>query len=358
MNIKRHHRLNQWPSWFIGRALAAAALTLAFLLTPGMAQSPCIFTPMAPPGNVYPLIDWQLLDCGALPQIYAYLMSDGDAVGITVADAGLPPNKMRITLRSGNITFRKEIAAWNEITGQSTTLFTENKNHGPTSMTITKTNCDNGPDGADTIVFRKSKNLLGGVFDVYHLDPTNFWRLYGGKSITINWAGDNEPGAQYPPPCESPCVPVGTVVQHPPRLGAVVFRPSDGLFAKWYSDETIGPDFIYQASRFIAGGPGALPGAQLIPGDFNGDGKTDILVFRSSDGQFAKWYGGGTIGPDFNYQAGRFIAGSPGALQGAQLIPGDFNGDGKTDILVFRSSDGQFAKWYSNGTIGPDFNYQ
>ncbi|MGH9843252.1 MAG: FG-GAP repeat domain-containing protein, partial [Blastocatellia bacterium] len=140
----------------------------------------------------------------------------------------------------------------------------------------------------------------------------------------------------------------------------LVFRSSDGQFAKWYSNGTIGPDFNYQASRFIGGRPGALQGAQLIPGDFNGDGKTDILVFHSSDGQFAKWYSDATIGPDFNYQPEHFIGRGAGDLPDAQLIPGDFNGDGKTDILVFRSSDGYFAKWYSDsgGTIGPDFNYQ
>ena len=54
--------------------------------------------------------------------------------------------------------------------------------------------------------------------------------------------------------------------------------------------------------------------AQLIPGDFNGDGRMDVLIYRPSDGFFALWYGQATLGPDFLYQAGRLT------ITGAQLI--------------------------------------
>ena len=148
------------------------------------------------------------------------------------------------------------------------------------------------------------------------------------------------------------------------KMDILAFRPSDGAFAKWYSDPNgkVGPDFDYQAVRHIGGKPGAWSDAQLIPIDFDGNGKMDILAFRPSDGAFAKWYSdpNGKVGPDFNYQAVQFIGGKPGAWTGAQLIPIDFDGNGKVDILVFRPSDGAFAKWYSdpNGKVGPDFNYQ
>jgi DNA-binding beta-propeller fold protein YncE len=50
--------------------------------------------------------------------------------------------------------------------------------------------------------------------------------------------------------------------------------------------------------------------------DFNGDGRTDVLVYRPSDGFFALWYGQATSGPDFLYQAGRLTT------DDAQLIAG------------------------------------
>jgi hypothetical protein len=52
----------------------------------------------------------------------------------------------------------------------------------------------------------------------------------------------------------------------------------------------------------------------------------DILVFRPADGAFAKWYSDGSVGPGFNFQEVGFIGGTPGAWPNAQMIPADFNG--------------------------------
>src|SRR5205814_1672573 len=119
-----------------------------------------------------------------------------------------------------------------------------------------------------------------------------------------------------------------------------------------------GPAFNYQAVGAIGGTPGSWPDAQMIPIDFNGDGKMDVIVFRPSTSEFAKWYSDGSTGPAFNYQAVGAIGGAPGNWPDAQMIPIAFNGDGKRDVLVCRPRTGASPSCYDVGSTGPAFNYQ
>jgi len=65
--------------------------------------------------------------------------------------------------------------------------------------------------------------------------------------------------------------------------------------------------------------------------DFNGDGDTDVSVYRPSNG---RWYIEGM---------GNFKWGLAGDLP----VPGDYDGDGTTDIAIYRPSNG---KWYVVGS--------
>lgn len=89
-----------------------------------------------------------------------------------------------------------------------------------------------------------------------------------------------------------------------------------------------------------------------IPGDYNGDGKTDMAVFRSSNGEWWILYSGGGYG-----------AASWG-VAGDIPVPGDYDGDGTTDIAVVRPSDGGWHtlesgnSWTYRGYAGPAFGSQ
>jgi len=62
--------------------------------------------------------------------------------------------------------------------------------------------------------------------------------------------------------------------------------------------------------------------------DFDGDGKTDLSVFRPSEGN---WY--------LNRSTAGFVSANWG-LSSDLTTPGDFDGDGKADLAVWRPSSG------------------
>ena len=65
--------------------------------------------------------------------------------------------------------------------------------------------------------------------------------------------------------------------------------------------------------------------------DFDGDGKTDLAIFRPSAGEW--WYSRSSDGGNRAFQFG---------TSSDKIVPADFTGDGKTDIAFFRPSIGQW----------------
>ncbi len=109
-----------------------------------------------------------------------------------------------------------------------------------------------------------------------------------------------------------------------------VFRSSEGA---WYISQGSAQSFM----RIEWGTSGDVP----VPADYDGDGKTDIAVWRPASGT---WY---ILKSSNNgFHAEQF------GLSGDKVVPGDYDGDGKTDLAVFRPSNNV---WYalrsSNGSL-------
>jgi hypothetical protein len=78
-------------------------------------------------------------------------------------------------------------------------------------------------------------------------------------------------------------------------------------------------------------------------GDFNGDGKADVLWHHAGSGQTLIWLmDGATI----------ISVGVPGVVSDPNWQVkgvGDFNGDGKADVLWHHATSGQTAIWLMDG---------
>ena len=95
----------------------------------------------------------------------------------------------------------------------------------------------------------------------------------------------------------------------------------------WYLNES--------TAGFVAFGWGA-PTDTLTPGDFDGDGKTDAAVFRAT---------ADPAQPDFYIlnSNGFTVTGASWGIAGDLPVVADYNNDGKSDIAVYRPSS---STWY------------
>ncbi len=117
------------------------------------------------------------------------------------------------------------------------------------------------------------------------------------------------------------------------RSDISVFRPTDRV---WYLNQSTNG---FYATQF------GLSTDKITPADYDGDGKTDIAVYRASEGI---WY---LLQSSSGFKAVRF--GNSTDIPTA----GDFDGDGSSDIAVFRPETGVWYFLYSSNNSTAAFQF-
>jgi hypothetical protein len=108
-----------------------------------------------------------------------------------------------------------------------------------------------------------------------------------------------------------------------PPADLAVWRPSSGT---WYVLNSSNQQWTSQSW--------GLSGDIPVPGDYDGDGKTDFSVFRPSNNY---WY------ISYSSTTGGYISYPFGSSNLDKTAQADYDGDGKTDAAVYRASAGY---WY------------
>ena len=111
-----------------------------------------------------------------------------------------------------------------------------------------------------------------------------------------------------------------------------MYRPSTGEWLVRHSSTNFSTSTLYQW--------GLSTDIPLVT-DFDGDGKTDLVVYRPSDGGWYVRYS--SLGYDLNLWGY-----AQWGLSTDIPLASDFDGDGRTDLVVYRPSDGGWYVRYSS----------
>ncbi|MBF0343810.1 MAG: VCBS repeat-containing protein [Nitrospirae bacterium] len=161
-----------------------------------------------------------------------------------------------------------------------------------------------------------------------------------------------------------PAAPIRSIVRHPSNANWLYAGTEVGIYtsedggAHW-STSNDGPAnvsvdelFWYSDTQLVAATHGRGMFMATIGNttttktpkyDFNNDGKSDILLYNTANGQVAVWLMNGTA-----ISSG----GSPGYVGGTWAVKGvgDFDGNGYNDILWYNTATGQLYMWFMNGS--------
>jgi len=119
----------------------------------------------------------------------------------------------------------------------------------------------------------------------------------------------------------------------------LMFQHKDSSLAVWLMNGTT----LRRAEYLDPARPDTPNWRVVAVGDFNSDGKVDLVFQNETDGSLSVWYM-----TDRKSVEGVLFPDSPGDVEWTVVGAGDFNRDGDSDLL-FQHSDGTLAVWYLEG---------
>jgi len=305
-------------------------------------------TPVAHPQHVIDFdgdgkTDYTVIrDNGAgAPVTWFTLMNDGTGSNIKVQDWGLDTDQFTPADFDGD--GKTDLAIWRQPSnGGSGTFWILNSLDGTVTVTPWGTESDDpsvvrdydGDGKADVAVYRKDFTADTGTwFYSTSSGPlkgtviTFAWGRASDSPYTGDFNGDGKADFAIDRP---------TDLNDPNSAAEVWVHYGDG------ANNAAGPS----ADKIDRWG---LFSDLFVPGDFDGDGKTDYAIVRSAGGQLEWWVRWST---DNSVHVARW------GLDTDIIAQGDYDGDGKTDLAVWRpNDDGQYAAFYalSSKTGAPIF---
>ena len=114
---------------------------------------------------------------------------------------------------------------------------------------------------------------------------------------------------------------------------------ADGMSFVWAME-----DLKVKASGVVGWTPSTNSWHSVGTGDFDGDGKSDIVLQNADDGQCFVWEMKGLDVKDSGV-----VGWTPPTKSWHAVGTGDFDGDGRSDILLQNAEDGQCFVWEMNG---------
>jgi hypothetical protein len=238
-------------------------------------------------------------------------------------------------------------------------------------------------DGRDDILWRNTDGQLsdwlgtasGGFIDngaVFHAIVSADWRItstgdfngdgrsdifwHNDDGRVTDWLGtasggftDNTVIAQTSVSTDWHVSGTGNIIAHRPGndfngdgRSDILWRNTDGQLSNWLGTANGGFTDNGMISHTIVSTAWQIAGT----GDFNGDGRSDIL-WRNTDGQLSNWLGTANGGFTDNGAVSHTTVSTAWQIAGT----GDFNGDGRSDIL-WRNTDGQLSDWLGTANGG------